>query len=69
MPPYAETVCANSALIECRLKQPLLWAAEPVEISAIVCIRLRAVAWGVTLSAFLWGLVILAGRALWLVWR
>jgi len=46
-----------------------LWATEPIEIFENAQIRLRTVVWGVTLSAFLWSLLILSGRALWLAWR
>lgn len=64
-----DTVCANSALIECRMESVSLWATEPIEIFENAQIRLRTVVWGVTLSAFLWSLLILSGRALWLAWR
>jgi hypothetical protein len=65
----AETVCANSALIGCRVEAPPLWAADTFEVVETVQIRLRAVAWGLALSSVLWASLFLAGRALWTLWR
>ena len=77
MPSSEETVCANPARIECRLQSPPLWVPDlfeipdmiPYTISDSLQMRFRAVAWGVSLSALLWGSFFMAGRALWNLWR
>ncbi len=69
MPSSAETVCANPAPIECRLESPPLWMPDPLEIGDTLRMRFRAIAWGALLSAVLWASVLLAGRALWNLWR
>jgi hypothetical protein len=73
MPLSEETVCANPVRIECRLPSPPLWISDPFEIadplSDTLQMRPRAVAWGVLISAPLWGTFFLVGRALWSLWR
>lgn len=65
----AETVCANSAPIEWRLESPPVWIVEPFEVCHAAQIPFRGLAWGVSLSALLWGSLFLAVRTLWNLWR
>jgi hypothetical protein len=65
----AETVCANSARVECRLPSPPAWITGSIEEYDSLQMRLRAVVWGVSLSALLWGSFFLAGRTLLRAWR
>jgi hypothetical protein len=73
MPLSEETVCANPARIESRLQLPPSWVPDlfeiPDAISATLRMRFRAIAWGVLISALLWGSFFMAGRALWEWWR
>jgi hypothetical protein len=77
MPSSEETVCANPARFECRLQLRPLWIPDPFEfpdtipfaIADSLQMRPRAVAWGVLISALLWGSFFMAGRALWSLWR
>jgi hypothetical protein len=77
MPLSEESVCANPVRVECRLPSLPLWISDPFEIPDPLCdtlsdplqMRPRAVAWGVLISAPLWGTFFLAGRALWSLWR
>jgi hypothetical protein len=77
MPSSEETVCANPARFEYRLQRAPFWVPDPFEfpdaIPDLMCdtlqVRPRAVAWGVLISALLWGSFFAAGRALWSLWR